>query len=58
MNMDNNDPHTSVDPECKPDSIPEKKATEDGRNKVRSNLGKTLAELKNGLYRLERIPED
>jgi hypothetical protein len=58
MKMNNNNPKALVEPECKPDSIPEKKVVEDRGNKVRSNLGKTLAELKHGLYRQERMPED
>jgi hypothetical protein len=58
MKMNNNNPTALVNPECKPDSIPEKKVTEDRGNKVRSNLGKTLAELRNDLHRQERMSEN
>jgi hypothetical protein len=58
MKMNNNDPKTLVEPECRPNPIPKKRVIEDRQSKARSNLGKTLAELKNGLYRQERMPED
>jgi hypothetical protein len=58
MKLNSGDPKALVEPEYKPDSIPEKKIIEKKQGKTRSDLGKTLAELKNGMYRLERLPED
>lgn len=43
---------------CSEELKAKKKAIEKRQGKVLSELGKTLSELKNGLYRLDKLPED
>ena len=47
-----------VSPECSEELKAKNQPTQIQRAKKLSELGKTFKELKSGLYRLERLPED
>ncbi len=44
--------------ECSEELKAKKLVIEKRQKRTLSELGKTLAELKNGLYKVERLPED
>jgi hypothetical protein len=58
MKLTNDDQPASPEFECSEELKAKKLVIEKKQRRMLSEVGKTLAELKNGVYQIERLPED
>jgi len=58
MKLTKDDQLASSQLECNEELKAKKLVIEKKQNRMLSELGKTVAELKNGVYKIERLPED
>jgi hypothetical protein len=58
MKLTKDDQSTSPEFECSEELKAKKLVIEKKQRRMLSEVGKTLAELKSGVYQIERLPED
>jgi hypothetical protein len=58
MKLTKDDQSTSPEFKCSEELKAKKLVIEKKQRRMLSEVGKTLAELKNGVYQIERLPED
>ncbi len=58
MEPKTDDHQLEIEPTCNEELKAKKQMLDKRQKKVLSELGKTLSELKNGVYQIERLPED
>jgi hypothetical protein len=58
MKLTKDDQSTSPEFECNEELKAKKLVIEKKQRRMLSEVGKALAELKNGVYQIERLPED